>query len=44
MVTLKVILHPINKDKDGKRAIVLRMTHFGIKYLMLIRKESYCKF
>jgi integrase/recombinase XerD len=34
MATLKVILHPINKDKDGKRAIVLRMTHLGIKYFV----------
>lgn len=34
MTTLKVILHPINKNKEGKRAIVLRATHIGIKYFI----------
>lgn len=32
MATLKVMLHPINKDKNGKRSIILRVTHVGIKY------------
>lgn len=34
MTTLKVILHPINKNKEGKRAIVLRATHIGLKYFV----------
>lgn len=36
MATLKVMLHPINKDKNGKRAIVLRVTHLGIKYFITL--------
>lgn len=36
MATLKVMLHPINKDKNGKRAIVLRATHLGIKYFITL--------
>jgi site-specific recombinase XerD len=32
MTTLKVMLHPINKNKEGKRSIVLRVNHIGIKY------------
>lgn len=36
MATLKVMLHPINKDKNGKRAIVIRATHLGIKYFITL--------
>lgn len=36
MATLKVMLHPINKDKKGKRAIVLRVTHLGIKHFITV--------
>lgn len=32
MTTLKVMLHPINKNKEGKRSIVLRVAHIGLKY------------
>lgn len=34
MAYLKVILHPINKDREGKRAIVLRVTHLRVKYFI----------
>jgi integrase len=34
MPYLKVILHPINKDREGKRAIVLRVTHLRVKYFV----------
>lgn len=34
MAYLKVILHPINKDREGKRAIVLRVTHLRVKYFV----------
>lgn len=34
MATIKIMLHPINKNKDGKRAIVLRLTTNRIKYFI----------
>lgn len=34
MATLKLILHPINKDAAGKRKIVLRLTSFRTKYFI----------
>jgi integrase/recombinase XerD len=34
MAYLKVILHPINKDREGKRAIVLRVTHLRVKFFV----------
>lgn len=32
MATLKIMLHPINKDAKGKRKIVLRLTMHRVKY------------
>ncbi|WP_167618202.1 site-specific integrase [Maribellus sediminis] len=32
MATLKIMLHPINKDANGKRKIVLRLTLNRVKY------------
>ncbi|WP_372773482.1 site-specific integrase [Mangrovibacterium sp.] len=32
MATLKIMLHPINKDARGKRKIVLRLTMHRVKY------------
>jgi site-specific recombinase XerD len=32
MTTLRVMLHPINKNKEGKRAIVLRVGDIGSKF------------
>jgi site-specific recombinase XerD len=34
MATVKVLLHPTNKNKDGRRAIVLRLTINRIKYFI----------
>lgn len=34
MATINIMLHPINKNKDGKRAIVLRLTTNRIKYFI----------
>jgi len=32
MTTLRVMLHPINKNKEGKRSIVLRVNDHGVKF------------
>lgn len=34
MATVKIILHPINKTKEGRRKIVLRLTVHRIKYFI----------
>ncbi len=34
MATIKILLHPTNKNKEGKRAIVLRLTINRIKYFI----------
>ena len=34
MATVKILLHPTNKNKEGKRAIVLRLTINRIKYFI----------
>lgn len=34
MATVKLLLHPINKNKEGKRAIVLRLTLTRTKYFI----------
>lgn len=34
MATIKILLHPINKDKEGRRKIVLRLTVQRIKYYL----------
>lgn len=34
MATIKIMLHPINKDKNGRRSIVLRLTINRIKYFI----------
>lgn len=39
MATLKIMLHPTNKNKEGKRAIVLRLTMNRIKYYIDLSLE-----